>query len=103
MSKWWESTSPRRGPRAWALVLLLALTLAGRAVAQLPSETEQPVASAREVALPEPAATVEVNPVTRDEEIARRLERILRATEWFDDPQARTDEGVVFLTGRTPS
>ncbi|MFZ5830393.1 MAG: mechanosensitive ion channel domain-containing protein [Planctomycetota bacterium] len=61
----------------------------------------EPAGSATEAAPREPSATVEVNPVARDEEIGARLQRILEATEWFDEPRVEVDEGVVFLSGRT--
>jgi small conductance mechanosensitive channel len=44
---------------------------------------------------------VEVRPGVRDEEIENRLERILRATEWFEQPDVDVQDGVVFLRGRT--
>jgi small-conductance mechanosensitive channel len=50
---------------------------------------------------PQAPETVEVNPVARDEEIVARLEKILRATGWFENPEVRVEEGVVFLNGRT--
>ncbi|MCL4854534.1 MAG: BON domain-containing protein, partial [Bryobacteraceae bacterium] len=45
----------------------------------------------------------EVKPVARDEEIRQRLERILRATGWFQASEVEVEEGVVFLNGRTRS
>ena len=42
---------------------------------------------------------VEVDPIADDDQIASRLKRILEATEWFDSPEVRVDEGVVFLRG----
>jgi small-conductance mechanosensitive channel len=46
---------------------------------------------------------VDVSPVSRDEDIQSRLQRVLRATEWFDNPTVRVEEGVVFLGGIAPS
>ncbi len=46
---------------------------------------------------------VDVNPVARDEEIFRRLQSVLEATNWFTDPQVRVEEGVVFLRGQVES
>ena len=43
--------------------------------------------------------SVEVEPKSADDDIARRLTRILRSTRLFENPSARVDEGVVFLTG----
>jgi len=48
-------------------------------------------------------AKVDVKPVARDEEIRKRLQSVLEATEWFTDPQVRVEEGVVFLSGRVES
>ncbi|MEO8192169.1 MAG: mechanosensitive ion channel protein MscS, partial [Acidobacteriota bacterium] len=42
-------------------------------------------------------AKVDVKPVARDEEIRRRLESVLVATDWFTAPKVRVEEGVVFL------
>jgi small-conductance mechanosensitive channel len=50
--------------------------------------------------LPAPS-TVQVEPTARDEAIAERLQTILQATEWFDQPAVTVREGVVFLDGRT--
>jgi small-conductance mechanosensitive channel len=47
------------------------------------------------------AATVDVKPVARDEEIQSRLQSVLDATGWFTGPQVRVEEGVVFLSGWT--
>ncbi len=44
---------------------------------------------------------VDVVPLADDPEIAERLKAILEATEWFQQPVVRVDEGVVFLGGRT--
>ena len=44
---------------------------------------------------------VEVEPRAGDKQIARRLEKILQATQWFRDSSASVDNGVVFLQGRT--
>ena len=48
-------------------------------------------------------AKVDVTPVARDEEILKRLQSILHATDWFTAPQVRVAEGVVFLSGQVES
>ena len=53
--------------------------------------------------LPLAPAKVDVNPVARDEEILKRLQSVLDATDWFTDPQVRVEEGVVFLNGQVES
>lgn len=42
---------------------------------------------------------VDVRPA-EDEPIRDRLQRVLDATGWFEDPLVRVEEGVVFLSGR---
>ncbi|ADC61869.1 mechanosensitive ion channel family protein [Allochromatium vinosum] len=49
------------------------------------------------------AAKVDVAPVAQDEQIRRRLQTVLHATDWFTDPQVRVEEGVVFLNGLVES
>jgi small conductance mechanosensitive channel len=44
---------------------------------------------------------IEVNPNVRDEEISKRLESILQATNWFTNPQVKAENGVVFIGGET--
>ncbi|WP_242467730.1 hypothetical protein [Thiocapsa imhoffii] len=46
------------------------------------------------------AAKVDVTPVTQDEDIRKRLQTVLNATDWFTDPQVRVEEGVVFINGQ---
>ncbi len=49
---------------------------------------------------PDPPGVVEVVPEASDEAIAARLQRILIATGWFEQPVVTADEGVVFLYGQ---
>jgi small conductance mechanosensitive channel len=44
---------------------------------------------------------IEVKPTIDDEEISNRLENILKTTNWFSDPTANVQNGVVFLAGST--
>lgn len=46
---------------------------------------------------------VSIEPMAQDEQIAERLTRILRATEWFVEPAVTVRDGVVFLKGRASS
>lgn len=46
---------------------------------------------------------IEVQPVASDQEINRRLTRLLEATGWFSDIAVQVEEGVVFLDGRASS
>lgn len=59
--------------------------------------TPTPVPEGAPIEVPQ---RVDIQPVARDEEIASRLQDILVATGWFNDPQVRVQDGVVFLTGQ---
>lgn len=48
-------------------------------------------------------AKVDVTPVAQDEEIRKRLQRVLDATDWFAEPHVKVEEGVVFLSGNAES
>lgn len=93
------------------LVVMALLAIGAAARAQLPlpgaarGESEAKSQPPGKEAAPEaPAAQVEVEPTVRDEQIARRLERILRATpNWFYEPNVSVQEGVAFLRGQTTS
>lgn len=67
-----------------------------------PDEALKLSAPAKEALFSAPAK-VEVRPLTSDEEIRKRLQRVLAATDWFTDPQIRVEEGVVFLNGMVES
>ena len=88
----------RHGLRAAGLVLLLAFSSGAaaqdRAPASAPTTTE-------DTALPK--QPVSVVPASSDDDIAGRLERILRSTEWFAAPRVSAREGVVFLEGGAAS
>ncbi|GLI36515.1 mechanosensitive ion channel family protein [Geobacter hydrogenophilus] len=49
------------------------------------------------------AERIEVQPVSSDQAIDRRLTSILKATGWFTEIAVEVDEGVVFLDGVTES
>ena len=48
----------------------------------------------------DPQNSVAITPDVRDSEIADRLERILRASEWFSPLAVSVREGIVFLDGQ---
>ena len=52
---------------------------------------------------PHPPNEVSIVPTARDEEISKRLKRILESTGWFQAPEVEVKDGVVFLTGQTKS
>lgn len=98
-------------PRSSCLFLLTAVMLAFLAGIAAPlaaqenqeaatGEEKTPFPAPKETA-PQAPARVEVKPLARDHEIRERLEDILKATGWFTAPEARVNDGVVFLTGRT--
>ncbi|WP_323705754.1 mechanosensitive ion channel family protein [Thiorhodovibrio frisius] len=66
------------------------------------NEPHKPISSATEELSLAPAK-VDVKPVAQDEEIRKRLQTVLDATDWFTDPQVRVQEGVVFLSGQVES
>lgn len=93
--------------------LFLGAVLLGSVYCVLPLTVmaQEPVGKAGEAQkLPAPAkelilapAMVDVKPVAHDEEIRKRLQRVLDATDWFTDPQVRVEEGIVFLNGKVES
>ncbi len=48
-------------------------------------------------------ATVAVQPIAHDEEIRQRLQNVMEATGWFQDPVVKVEDGVVFLSGHADS
>jgi len=94
------------------LVLRAVLLVAVYSLLTLAAMAQEPVGKAGESQkltapvkeeLSSAPAKVEVIPVARDEEIVKRLQSILHATNWFTDPQVRVEEGVVFLYGQVES
>ena len=65
------------------------------------SSQEVPAPAEREVAAPTQAVAVE--PVARDSEIQERIQKILEATGWYEEPRVHVNDGVVFLDGRAAS
>jgi len=81
------------------LGFVLALTLVnmsgGAALAQDATEA----APVEEETVSAPANAVSVEPVARDEQIARRIREIMQATGWYENADINVDDGVVFLDG----
>ncbi|WP_158270016.1 mechanosensitive ion channel family protein [Litoreibacter ponti] len=77
----------------WALCAIFALSLP--AAAQEASDDTTTVT--------DPAQSVSVAPVARDEEIAERILEIMKATGWFKFSRVEVKDGIVFLDGRTNS
>ena len=78
------------------LALMPSVALAQESTPSLPSQDRPPPED------PTTSKTVDVAPVAQDAHIATRLQNILQATQWFEHPQVRVTEGVVFLQGHTP-
>jgi len=77
----------------FALCAVFALTFP--AIAQEATTTENEVTA--------PAQAVSVEPVARDEEIAKRIVEIMRSTGWYKFSRVEVKDGIVFLDGRTSS
>jgi small conductance mechanosensitive channel len=96
------------GWRVSTIVLLVAAScnlLCGSLQAQNPAPAGDSAVAEPEAepdgSAPEAPVKVDVAPLADDQQIAERLERILTATQWFEDSQVAVEEGVVFLSGRT--
>lgn len=87
-----------------AVVLCVCSTYPSGGMAQPPeniadSTRSTPPAPENEEFAPAPAK-VDVMPVARDDDIRKRLLRVLNATGWFTDLRIDVKEGVVFLEGK---
>jgi small-conductance mechanosensitive channel len=93
---------PHFGRRAALALVALAFAQPSRAQDALPgpSRAPQPVESQPVDRAP---SRVDVRPDSEDHAIAERLRRILIATTWFNAPDVRARDGVVFLRGRAES
>lgn len=82
------------------LVFLLVSGICSLVCVAQEKTPEEPVQPPPSETLPAPKA-VNVTPAVEDYEISMRLTRILKATEWFEEPLVEVDEGVAFLSGST--
>jgi len=86
-------------------MLILAFTVVHTSMGQEVKDSAEKVVNEKEAvnadadAKPEAPDKVEVQPVARDSEIAKRLSEIIAATNWFIDAEVVAQDGVVFLTG----
>jgi hypothetical protein len=71
------------------------------ALSQVVPDTSAAPTEAGDVAVTQ--SKVDVSPLSRDEDIQSRLQRVLKATEWFTNPTVRVEEGVVFIRGTAPT
>ncbi|WPL17462.1 Small-conductance mechanosensitive channel [Thiorhodovibrio winogradskyi] len=101
----WRCRPVRAGARALLLAVLCCGLIAPVVAQESPDEEDAPrklITPTKEELSPV-AAKVDVAPVAQDEQIRRRLQTVLNATDWFTDPQVRVEEGVVFLNGQVES
>lgn len=70
------------------------------AQALVPSPKEQSQLINNEKKLLKTPSKVNVRPETKDIEISKRIEDILKATGWFIEPKVKVQNGVVFLYGK---
>lgn len=101
-SAYWRHKPVLRAVLLVAVYSLLTLAAMAQEPVGKTGELQKLTAPAKEELSSAPAK-VEVRPVARDEEIVKRLQSILHATNWFTDPQVRVEEGVVFLYGQAAS
>jgi small conductance mechanosensitive channel len=79
---------------------VIAFALPGLLMAAAPPFVLVPTESEER---PEPPGVVDIVPAASDEAIAARLQRILVATGWYEQPAVTVDEGVAFLYGQVRS
>jgi len=96
----YEFRLPRAVLLGVAFCVLTTSVIAQEPPAGEPKQTQKQPTPNKEELSPAPEK-VAVQPVARDEEIRKRLQSVLDATGWFDEPRVRVEEGVVFLSGRT--
>ncbi|MBL9122508.1 MAG: mechanosensitive ion channel [Planctomycetaceae bacterium] len=87
----------------WLLVVGLARGAEDPPPAAKPLEspaTAAPAPSGPPATIPAPQK-VDVQPMADDDQISVRLERILRATGWFESPRVAVQDGVVFISGKS--
>ncbi|MEW4530705.1 mechanosensitive ion channel family protein [Maioricimonas sp. JC845] len=90
--------------RTPALIVALALVpLAGITLGQAPAADAATESAADDTttADPEVPETVNVDEVASDEDIEERLQQILEATGWFNEPEVVVEDGVAFIRGST--
>ena len=89
--------------RCGVVLCIMAVYLAVGPAITVAQQTAEPsqVVPAEESDTPRAPEKVAVEPAAADAEISERLVEILRATQWFSDPRATVNQGVVFLDGAT--
>lgn len=78
-------------------VVAIAMAVPGLVIAAAPPLVLVPTESEERL---EPPGVVDIVPEASDEAIAARLQRILVATGWYEQPAVTVDEGVAFLYGQ---
>lgn len=85
------------------LAVVASATMSAHQVMAQDTTPKEDVPKAPPEEAPKAPEKVSVQPVSGDDQIAQRLQRILVATDWFQEPYVDVDEGVVFLEGATAS
>lgn len=83
--------------RIAVVLAVIGMALPGWVIAAEPPLVLTPLESEERLEAP---ASVGIVPEATDEAIAARLERILVATGWYEQPMVTVDEGVAFLYGQ---
>lgn len=84
--------------RCLLLLLVTTCSFFSPSFAEDSKKTETPLLHEKPSEAPD---KIDIKPTTSDEEIAKRLESILKATGWFINPEVHVENGVVFFTGKT--
>lgn len=92
----------RRHAFFFVVLLLVCLSLAASPAWAQGSPEATPTPAVDDAPL-DPPESIDVQPTVRDDQIQQRLQDILDATGWFDNPVVAVSDGVVFLTGATNS
>lgn len=98
-----KKRSCKRLNRCLLCILLCLGGLPFKAQSQLPLGAASAVSNTFPEKKTERPQTPQVNikPKASDFQISQRLESILNATHWYQDPEVTVKDGVVFLTGKT--
>ncbi|KTD64322.1 mechanosensitive ion channel family protein [Legionella spiritensis] len=94
----------RPDKKAWFHQLLVVLIITGFLTLLCTVATAQSESNKEQSADEQPSAItnrIDIKPTARDEEIAKRLANILKATHWYDNAKVRVEDGVVFLKGQS--
>ncbi len=92
----------RRIVLAFCLGVLIWTALPAASEAQQAAPANEPQSPRKQEVIAAPSK-VDVRPVAEDDEIRRRLQEIMDATDWFPNSQIMVKSGVVLLSGKATS